>query len=170
MLINAVKEKDLDEVKAAIQKYVKSTPNLTYTALEAAFRQQDIGLYIIAVEKPQMSGALTNMDLQGNLGKKYQVTYRFDPRPMRAREAQFFPKDTEENSERLKDAGEPVNRGLQKCNNCNEYGHTAKFCTQEKVEKEHIVVKCFNCNEEGHRVRNCKMPIPPESAMEQGRC
>ncbi|KAK9415659.1 hypothetical protein SUNI508_10318 [Seiridium unicorne] len=157
-IASASAERDMDDAKEGIQEYLKSAPEITYVELENAFRQQDIGVYIIAVEKPQLLGALTNMDLQGNLGKKYTITYRFDPKPARERERQFFPENTEDNLERLMDAGEPVNSGKLKCNNCDEYGHVARDCPSDKVEKEQVVVKCFNCGEEGHRVRDCPTP------------
>jgi hypothetical protein len=157
MIAAAAKEQDMDDVKDAIQKYLKSQPTLTYLELETAFRSQGIDIYVIAVKKPSMLGALTNMDLQGNLNKTYQVTYRFDKRPIRAREAPNWPESDEDNLERLKDAGEPVNRGLTKCNNCDEYGHMSKSCPQDKVDRNQLAIKCFNCEEEGHRVRDCEM-------------
>ncbi|KAH8199688.1 hypothetical protein TruAng_006157 [Truncatella angustata] len=157
-IVTGAEQGDLDDVKEATQEYLKNNPGITYAELEAGFRQQDINLYVIAVEKTQLIGALTNMDLQGNLGKKYTITYRFDPKPARERERSSFPKDAEDNLERLKDAGEPVNSGKLKCNNCEEYGHTARSCPSDKVEKDQVVVKCFNCGEEGHRVRDCPTP------------
>lgn len=157
MIVEGAKIRDLDDVKEGVQCYVKSTPQLTYQGLETAFRNQNIGVYLIAVEKPSMLGSLTNMDFQGNLDKKYQVTYRFDARAARPREAALWPKDAEENMTRLADAGEPVNRGLTKCNNCDKYGHMVKNCPDEKTEKERVKIICFNCNEEGHRVRDCKL-------------
>lgn len=145
----------MDDVKEAIQEYLKTMPELTYVELEQAFRNQDIGVYIIAVEK-DLIGALTRMDLQGNLDKKYTITYRFDSKPARNRERAGFPESAEDNMERLRDAGEPVNSGKLKCTNCEEYGHISKSCPSDRVEKEQVVVKCFNCGEEGHRVRDCE--------------
>lgn len=159
-IVTAARTRDMDDVKEGIEQYVKSLPELTYQELETAFRSQEIGIYIIAVEKPVMLGALTNMDLQGNLGKKYQVTYRFSDKAARPREAASWPKDPSENLERLADAGEPVSRGLSKCNNCSQYGHISKHCPEDKVEKDQSKIVCFNCNEEGHRVRDCKsLPV-----------
>lgn len=155
-MVEAAKIRDMDDVKEAFQEYIKSTPETTYQAVEKGLRDQGHPLYIIAIEKPQLVGALTNMDLQGNLGKKYTVTFRFEDKPLRERERQFFPKDAAENMERLNDAGEPVDSGKMKCSNCSEYGHISKNCPEEKVEKEQPVVKCFHCGEEGHRVRDCK--------------
>ncbi|KAI1845119.1 hypothetical protein JX266_008666 [Neoarthrinium moseri] len=175
-ITQGAQDKDMDDVKEGILEYCKALPELTYYELESAFRNLNIGVYIIAVEKPQMIGALTNMDLQGNLNKKYQVTYRFQSGPARAREAQYFPKGTAENLERLNDAGEPVNSGLLKCNNCDEYGHTSKSCPSDRVEKERVVVKCYNCGptprvdkfackncgQPGHKAQEC--PEPPNPA------
>ncbi|KAI0879102.1 hypothetical protein GGS24DRAFT_279217 [Hypoxylon argillaceum] len=152
----AVQENDIDDVKEAIQQYVKAAPTTTYAQLEAGFRTQNIGLYLIAMENQSMLSTLTNMDLQGNLDKKYRVNYRFNPKPARPRERELWPSSAEENKARLGDAGDPVNRGLSKCMNCNELGHIAKNCPQEKMEKERVVIMCFNCNEAGHRVRDCE--------------
>ncbi|KAJ8123479.1 hypothetical protein O1611_g9579 [Lasiodiplodia mahajangana] len=151
----AVHDKDVDDVKDAIQQYIKACPETTYAQLEKAFRSQTIGVYLIAMENQSMVPTLTNMDLQGNLDKKFRVHYRFDPKPGRPREREFWPGSEEENMARLEDAGEPVNRGLSKCTNCNELGHIAKNCPQEKMERERVVITCFNCNEPGHRMRDC---------------
>ncbi|KAI0407688.1 hypothetical protein F4802DRAFT_522851 [Xylaria palmicola] len=152
----AVQELDMDDVKEAIQQYVKACPDTTYQELEKAFRDQDIGVYLIAMESQSMISTLTNMDLQGNLDKKYRVNYRFGENPVRPRERELWPSNPKENIERLADAGEPVSRGLTKCTNCNELGHISKNCPQEKMEKERVVIMCFNCNEPGHRMRDCK--------------
>lgn len=157
-LKRAVIEQDMEDIKMAVQQYVKACADTTYPALEQAFRDQDIGLWFIALKKDLLP-TKTNMDLQGNLGRTYTVSYRFDKRVARPREAAFWPKSDEENMERLKDAGEVIDRGLPKCNNCNEIGHTMKNCTQEKQERERVVIKCYNCEEEGHRVRDCKFTV-----------
>jgi hypothetical protein len=152
----AVKERDIDNAKEAIQAYVKSSPEATYAELERAFRAQDVGIWLIAIEKP-LASTFTNMDLQGNLGKKYTVTYRFQWNPPRPRDRDVWPKDVDENIERLGDAGEVVYGGLPKCRNCDEIGHIAKSCPQDQLEKPSTFeITCFNCGETGHRVRDCK--------------
>ncbi|KAI1199634.1 hypothetical protein F5X97DRAFT_113798 [Nemania serpens] len=150
-----VRDRDMDDIKEAIQQYIKACPETTYPELEFAFRSQKVELYLIAMESQSMMSTLTNMDMQGNLDKKYRVNYRFSSRPVRPRERELWPSSDEENITRLKDAGEPVSRGLTKCTNCSELGHIAKNCPQEKVERERVVIMCFNCNEPGHRVRDC---------------
>ncbi|KAI1380817.1 hypothetical protein F4677DRAFT_199321 [Hypoxylon crocopeplum] len=143
-------------VKEGIQEYVKVEPSTTYLNLEDAFRSQSIKLHLIAVENPMLLDTHTHMDLQGNLDKKYRVQFRKSDKPQRPREYPYWPKSAEENFERLEDAGEPVNRGLSKCTNCGELGHISKHCSQDKMEKERVVVMCFNCDQPGHRVRDCE--------------
>ncbi len=159
-LETGVIETDVDDIKTAVQQYVKACPGTSYLDLEKAFRQQDIGLYLIATKKSLLP-TMTNMDFQGNLDKTYTVNYRFDMRPARPREAVSWPKTPEDNLERLKDAGEVVSRGMPQCSNCNEIGHIAKNCPQDKRETERVTIKCFNCDEEGHRVRDCTSTILP---------
>jgi hypothetical protein len=159
MIKRAVEERDIDDIKEAIQIYVKSLPETTYSELEEAFRAQDIGLWLIAIEKPSLAATLTNMDLQGNLGKKYTVTYRFQWNPPRPRDRELWPNDMDENIERLKDAGEVTAGSLPKCRNCNELGHIAKHCKQEKRDVVVQDIKCYNCDETGHRVRDCELSI-----------
>jgi hypothetical protein len=157
LIVDAIKERELDDVKDAVQIYVKASPDTTYVQLEEAFRSQDVGVWLIAIEKPYMAPTLTNMDLQGNMDKKYTVTYRFSPKPTRPREREVWPESPEKNLERLADAGEVVDRGISKCTNCNELGHSSKFCPEEKRDTDTIkIVKCYNCDGEGHRVRDCK--------------
>lgn len=151
----AVQERDIDDIKEAVQIYVKASPKTTYAELERAFRAQGVALWLIAIEKA-LAPAFVNMDLQGNLGKKFTVTYRFQWSPSRPRDREVWPKDVDENLERLADAGEVVYGGLPKCSNCDEIGHVAKSCPQDKVEKPNsFEITCFNCGEKGHRVRDC---------------
>lgn len=157
LILKAVAEQDLDDVKEAVQTYVKASPETSYVQLEEEFRTHGVNLWLIGLEKPFLAPTLTNMDLQGNLEKKYTVTYRFDPKPPRPREREIWPQSPEENFERLKDGGEVVDRGIPKCRNCDDMGHTSKNCPQEKQEPQSVVIiKCYNCDGDGHRVRDCK--------------
>lgn len=155
-IIEGAKEKDMDKVKEGIQEYLNSTPGITYVNLEQAFRSQFIELHLIALENPSLLATHTHMDLQGNLDKKYRVHYRWSDKPLRPREVQQWPQSAADNLERLKDAGETVERGVPKCSNCSELGHISKRCPQEKIEKERTVIKCFNCDQPGHRIRDCE--------------
>jgi hypothetical protein len=144
-LIAAATERDLDDIKEAALKYLKSLPDVTYPELEKAFRSQAVGVYLIAMEK-ELAVTYTNMDLQGNLDKKFSVSWRLSPHHQRPKEKDAWPATPEENLVRLADAGEPVDRGIPKCSNCDNLGHTKKNCTEEKMEvTDRAEVKCFNC-------------------------
>ncbi|KAK5660074.1 hypothetical protein OQA88_13543 [Cercophora sp. LCS_1] len=159
MIVAAVKEKDVDDIKDAIQVYAKASPATTYADLEAAFRSQNVPLWLIAIDKPHKLPTFTHMDLQGNCDRKYNATYRFQDAPTRPAEREIWPKTPEENVDRLKDAGIVVDRGIPKCSNCDEFGHISKSCPQEKKMVETIKeAKCFHCDSTGHRVRDCPNP------------
>jgi hypothetical protein len=148
--------RDIDDIKEAIQIYVKAVPETTYVELERAFREQEIPIWLIAIER-EILPTLTLMNLQGHLNKKFKVTYRTQWNAPRPAERELWPKDEEENLQRLEDAGEPVPRLMPKCTNCDEIGHIAKRCPQEKVTKpDTMEIRCYNCDEVGHRVRDCK--------------
>lgn len=156
LLEQAINERDMDEVKEKIQIYLKAQPTITFVDLEMALRSQGYGLYLIPLAKAHLAVSFTNMDLQGNLGKKYTVNYRFSDKPRRQTEKDGWPKDHDEIMARLADAGDVVPRGKPKCSNCSELGHIFKNCPQDKMEADRVVVMCYNCGEEGHRVRDCK--------------
>jgi hypothetical protein len=77
-----------------------------------------------------------------------------------------WPKSAEENLKRLGDAGIPMDRGVPKCNNvcfsqvarslfqltyiqCNELGHMARTCPEEKREVDQTKVSCALCGADG---------------------
>lgn len=156
LILEAVLDRDIDDIKEAIQVYAKASPDTTYVDLEKAFRAQGIDLFLIATER-ELAPTYTNMDLQGFMSKTFNVSYRLEWNPPRPRDRDLWPKDVEENLERLADAGEATPHGLPQCRNCEEIGHIAKNCTEEKVEKARVPIKCYNCDQEGHRVRDCKL-------------
>lgn len=161
LLEQAINERDMDEVKEKLQIYVKAQPEITFVELEKALRSQGYGLYLVPLFRANLSITLCNMDLQGNLGKKYTVNYRFSDKPRRETEKEGWPKDHGEVLARLADAGDVVPLGQPKCSNCSKLGHISKNCDEEKMEStERAVVKCYNCDQEGHRVRDCKLSFP----------
>ncbi|TEY27412.1 hypothetical protein BOTCAL_1115g00030 [Botryotinia calthae] len=167
-LIKQSQEGDFDDMKYEVMKYIKASPDATYVQLENAFRTQNIPIYLIAMEK-ELTQTYTNMDLQGNLDRKYSVSWRKSSKHSRPKEKESWPRTLEENLERLADAGEPVDRGVPLCSRCNELGHTVKHCTEERVDSERVQVQCFNCSEiSGHRVRDC--PIPRENKFACRNC
>lgn len=159
-LKQAVSERDMDDAKEAVQEYVKAVGgSVTYRELQESLIHQNINLWLIANERTLVS-VFTNMDLQGNMGKKYTVSYRFSDKPERPREIDGWPKSQEEILARLDDAGDVVDSGIPKCRNCEEMGHTTKTCTQERVERDDKPkLSCYNCMEEGHRMRDCMVSV-----------
>ena len=65
-----------------------------------------------------MSASHTLMDLHGQLDRKYQVLYMFTDKPKRGTIKAGWPSSPEENLQRLKNAGLPVERRVAKCGNC----------------------------------------------------
>ena len=118
-------QRDLDDFKEALKKYLKATPDATYQQLETAFRGQSFNVYLIGLEK-ELAMTLTNIDLQGKADKKYTVSYRLSPNHQRPKEKDFWPSGPEENLARLEDAGEVFDRGVPKCSNCEQLGHGFK--------------------------------------------
>lgn len=158
-LQQAVEQREVDDAKEAIQEYVRSlNGSVTYRELQEAMLDQGIKLWFIAMDRPLIK-PFTNMDLQGKMGKRYSISYRFSEKPDRPREAAAFPKNREELLARLEDAGEVVSSGQSLCRNCNQMGHTAKRCTQERaVRVEQPKISCGNCGQDGHRLRDCMSP------------
>jgi len=161
LLTQAIRERDMDDVKDALAKYLKAYPEMTYVELHRALRNQKLNMWLIATER-QLLHTFTNMDLQGNVGKKYTVSYRFSKDPERPREAPGWPATEDEMVARLADAGEIVDSGARKCRNCDQLGHASKDCPEERFERDRVAIMCYNCNETGHRVRDCELCLMGE--------
>ncbi|QPH04320.1 hypothetical protein C2857_001229 [Epichloe festucae Fl1] len=161
----AASERDVDDVKEGVQEYVKAVGgDVNYHQLQTMFIDEGVNLWLIASER-QLVNVFTNMDLQGNTGKKYSISYRFSEKPERPREIESWPKSREEILNRLEDAGEIVDSGQRRCHNCGELGHATKFCTQERAENNaQPAISCSNCGAEGHRLRDCPEPRVDKSA------
>jgi hypothetical protein len=152
----AVADRDMDDAREAVQEYMKSmggTP--TYRDLQEGFIGDKIGLWYISLERDLLP-VFSNMDLQGNMGKKYSVSWRFSEKPERPIEVDGWPASREEILLRLDDAGEPNNTGKSRCSRCGEMGHIYKDCSQEQEERKAPQITCSNCSGVGHRVRDCK--------------
>jgi hypothetical protein len=59
LIKEAVAERDMEDVKDAIQIFLKSVPETTYAELEKAFRAQSVGIYLICLEK-ELQPTFTN--------------------------------------------------------------------------------------------------------------
>ncbi|KAI9786353.1 MAG: hypothetical protein M1816_008014 [Peltula sp. TS41687] len=164
-------EKDLFQVREAIKIYAKAVPDTTFVQLEKAFRGQNFNVHIMAIEVDEFQEQLhTPINLQGKLKCKYKVHLALHPHPKRRSTAQGWPETTDENLERLADAGFMEDRGIGKCPNCGELGHSAKFCKEEKKIVDLPRVKCINCGEEGHRSRDCQQErVDPTACRNCGK-
>jgi hypothetical protein len=160
LLQQASEERDIGDFKEAVQILSKACPDYTYPKLEKEFRAREFSIYLIAMEKDHAAAGMetwTNVNLQGDIGKKYAVSYFLSDKPERLALVDKWPGSPEENLIRLADAGIPLNRGVEKCTNCNKLGHTTRRCPDEKTFSSQPVVACYLCGEEGHRVRDCAM-------------
>ncbi|KAF3940617.1 hypothetical protein ABW19_dt0209943 [Dactylella cylindrospora] len=153
-------EKDLDAFKDAFFDYVRVLPSSTFGDLQDAFSSEGFSYSLVAIQK-DITNTQTIVDLQGNMGKKYVVTFQTSLQGRRkvfaSHAAGRFPEDKEDNKKRLEDAGFIQESYVMFCMICNERGHTSKGCTQERPPRdtEAPKVQCVNCGEEGHRSRDC---------------
>ncbi|PHH75228.1 hypothetical protein CDD80_2534 [Ophiocordyceps camponoti-rufipedis] len=153
----AASERDVDDVKEAVQEYVKALDGaVTYRELQEGLINEGINLFLVAVERP-LAPVFTNMDLQGNMGKKYSISYRFTEKPGRPREADAFPKNREELLARLDDAGPKPRVDKSACRNCGQSGHRAADC-EEPPNLDNV--ECRKCGETGHFSRDCPQGGP----------
>ncbi|KAJ5532710.1 hypothetical protein N7494_009262 [Penicillium frequentans] len=148
---------DTEAFRSALQVYSKAAPEATYVEIENKMREDNFPLYTIAVDK-EVGDMHTLIDLQGNLDKKYTVAFYRGPNSPRNILNDRWPDSPEDNIERLANAGVSCNRYVVKCRNCDEIGHIAKNCKQERTEAERTEIKCSNCEAVGHRVRDCPEP------------
>ena len=98
--------------------YTKVASDATFYELEMAFRSQNFHTYLIATEN-ELGKTYTYVNLQGELDKTFKVSFHLSPKPKRETAKQGWPETPEENLERLKDAGFPMERGIPKCNRCD---------------------------------------------------
>ncbi|PGH20720.1 hypothetical protein AJ80_03480 [Polytolypa hystricis UAMH7299] len=154
ILKKASDERDISDFREAIKVYSKAAPIATFVDIEKKLREENLGVYLIALEK-EIGDCLSLIDLQGKLNCTYVVGFYFNEKPQRANLKDRWPSSAEENLERLADAGFPLDRQVPKCPNCGQMGHTARGCKEERPEVDRVEVKCVNCNQPGHRVRDC---------------
>ena len=108
----------------AFKIYTKAASDATYDELEMAFRAQNFQTYLIAVEN-ELPKTHTYVNLQGELDKTYKVGFHLSANPKRETAKQGWPETPEENIERLKDAGLPLERGIPKCMRCDGMSFTS---------------------------------------------
>ncbi len=153
----------------ALKAYCKAVPDSTYHELEAAFRNMGFNTHLIA-KKKELFTTQTLVNIQGKIDCTYEVGFYFSDKPQRKSAKEGWPESKEDNMERLKDAGLPMDRGIPKCGRCGgefctfqswrrrgyfiyadsyhlELGHTVRGCKDEAEEITRVIVKCANCDE-----------------------
>ena len=73
----------------------------------------------MAVQEKELPKTHTYVNLQGDLDKTYQVGFYFSDKPKRETQKAGWPENAEENLERLKNGGMPMDRGIPKCSRCD---------------------------------------------------
>ncbi|KAK5796065.1 hypothetical protein VI817_005350 [Penicillium citrinum] len=148
-------EKEIGSFREALQIYSKSCPEETFESIGKKMRDENFNIHLIALTKPP-EDVISLIDLQGQLDREFVVGFFFSDKAQRANLRERWPTSTEENIERLQNAGLPYDRQIMKCRNCGELGHSARGCKQERATIERTEIKCTNCGELGHRMRDCK--------------
>jgi hypothetical protein len=146
------------KVLQALFAYAKAVGTATLQDLEQTFRGEKFNTHLIAKEQ-EVAVNWTLVNFQGKTDQKYTVSLQWSSEPRRAAFAVGWPSSPEENINRLGEAGFPMDSFVTVCRNCDEVGHTAAKCEQEKREPEVKVEQCVNCDEVGHRARDCKQPV-----------
>lgn len=72
-----------------------------------------------SAQEKELPKTQTFVNLQGELDQKYQVGFHLSDKPRRKSQEEAWPSSKEENLERLKDAGLPMDRGIPKCTRCD---------------------------------------------------
>ncbi|KAK6396479.1 hypothetical protein LTR65_009563 [Meristemomyces frigidus] len=129
----------------AVLTYAKAFPEVTFEELEQVFRDAEMNTHLIAKQQ-EVSDTHTIVNLQGQIDQEYVVSIQFSAKPRRAKFAEGWPENSEENSTRLAKAGLPMDRMVQKCHNCDQLGHAARDCSEEKKEREKPAITCAVCS------------------------
>lgn len=80
------------------------------------------------LQEKELPKTHTYVNLQGELDKTYQVGFHRSDKPKRQTMKQGWPESPEENMERLKDAGLPMDRGIPKCIRCDGKALARQLC------------------------------------------
>ncbi|KAF3173722.1 hypothetical protein EYR41_004520 [Orbilia oligospora] len=158
----ASKDRDLDAFKDAFFKYVALCPDSTFPTLQNAFKEEGKFAYGLVAIKKDITGTQVIVDLQGNMNKKFVVTFQTSVKGRRtkgaAKDPERFPVDDNDNMSRLENAGFVQESYVPWCYNCKETGHVSRACPQERQARDPSdipSIKCVNCDQEGHRARDC---------------
>jgi len=104
----------------AFETYCKAAAadtTITFARIETALRDMNAPVYLVALERVG-SETRTIVDLHGTIDQKYIVSLQLSPKPDRKKYEASWPKSTEENLERLGNAGFAMDNFKPKCSNC----------------------------------------------------
>lgn len=118
----------------ALKVYCKAVPDTRYDELEAAFRSMGFETYLIA-KKKELFNTQTLVDLQGKNDRAFEVGFYFSDKPQRKSAKEGWPESPQENLERLKNAGVPMDRGIPKCNRCGGKSRTFQLWSLQPLPK-----------------------------------
>jgi hypothetical protein len=132
-LVDAATVKDVDAFRVALRAYARALDDqFDLPAVEEALRSDDLGVYLIAKQQ-DIAPNMTIIDLIGNPDREFVLSIQLSPKPRRARMAQGWPENQEQNMERLASAGFVEDRGVPLCNNCGELGHIRKVSRSHRL-------------------------------------
>lgn len=139
MMVQADKDKDLDAFKEAFKAYAMAVKELTFEDCEKAFRESEMKTFLIAKQQ-EVSDTHTIVNLQGEPGQEFVISFQFGAKPRRAKFAEGWPESPEENIERLSKCGFVMDGFVQKCRNCNQVGEYHQPAASTQVQTDTIQV------------------------------
>lgn len=117
-MIQATKKYNKDNVVKAIKTYLKCKPDTTYVEIEKAIIATGGVMHVIAVDR-KLEPQYTFVSLQGKPGCKYEAQIHPFEQPRRKGQKLSWPKNRQENLDRLKKAGDLGVTSEMICSACN---------------------------------------------------
>lgn len=117
LLKEADSTRDLDDIKEAFEVFCRNSPETTIQEIETRFRAEGFTTHLVGMEKEEMYDYLTNVNLQGEIGKQYSLGFQLSAKSRRQKMYQsMLAESPEENFERLADCGLTVKKNCIVCN------------------------------------------------------
>ncbi|CAG8465105.1 3966_t:CDS:10 [Diversispora eburnea] len=158
-LLQADKERDVDDFKDAFEEYAKSSSELTFQEIERQLRASNCKGRLVALEREELPLTKCLVDLQGvTEDKKYVVQIVMGPPSRLARTAGRRAGSDEENIEWLSQAGFLRDDVVPTCFNCKKKGHITKECQEPRRDRGGGGGRgrdCYNCGSTEHQAREC---------------
>ena len=124
-VVDSAKDKDLDTLRSAIKAYARAVEDkFSLQDVEKALRDADLPMYLIAM-KQEIAVNHTIVDMIGNPGREFVLSFQLSGKPRRKRMAEGWPKTPEENMQRLASCGFVQDIGVPLCGNC---GRKCNIC------------------------------------------